>query len=448
MQRALPILVLLLALAFFFVSERFGWLKGDQGENAPQVINLWAAAIPAQTMAELKSEFEDLYPQYQVEIQTVSWKSLQEKTLWAVAANSNVPDIIVGSSEWVGGLANNGALEILDNHFDEGFFQRYYPLTLGTYKFPEIDRDRPGWKGKLRQYGIPFDLDLMMVFYREDIIRPYLQRLLLDEFPDDWESFSDLGTLIYSDAMTSNTTLNLTYLDPEDPVPMRMAFLPSAGETLFNSSYTQVNLGSEKTLDAFQFFSRLINNGTARPWNRATQGDPIELIRSDKIAANITGPWYCKVLEERVPQQAGKWRVTLFPRQAPHLPTSGIGGSCLVIPYNAPNKPGAVALARYMSTDQFAMAYFKRVGSPPPLIEVWRNPVFEDSLPYFGGQKVYQTVKKALMESKPLELMPNAEIVRDHVRWALYQISMKNGDAKEILQTAAKFANQTLEESN
>ena len=101
MKRFLPIVVLLFAIGFYAVTEHVSPTKvAASGER--KAIQFWCTALPAQVISEFTQRFEQLHPEYKVEIQTVAWNSLQEKTLWAVAAESNVPDLILGSSEWTG----------------------------------------------------------------------------------------------------------------------------------------------------------------------------------------------------------------------------------------------------------------------------------------------------------------------------------------------------------
>ncbi len=446
MTRGLPIIILVFALAFFFVTERSQYFaRGEDGQEQ-EVVNLWAASTPAQTMAELKAEFENQNPDLRVEIQTVAWQSLQEKTLWAVAADSNVPDLIVGSSEWTGGLANNGALEPLDKHFEPKFFARFFPSALGTYQFPEVVRDKPGYRGPSKQYGIPLDLDMMMIFYRADIVDPVMAGLGMKEFPSDWENFAKLGKALHEQYGGRPDTPHLIYLDPEDPVPLRMAFLPSSGGALFDSEMKYARFDAPEAEAGFTYFAKLLQNGTGKVWNRSTMGDPFDLMKSNRVFGNISGPWFCKFLEVKAPEQAGKWRVAPFPRRSPVYPSSGLGGSCLAMPYNAPNKRGAISLAKFMSTDQFALAYFRRVGSPPPQITAWRDPVFDQPLPYFGGQRVYRVVRQVIDNARPLQLLPNAEVVKSHVRWALAAIAEDPTEAGVILKQAVERAQATIDE--
>ncbi|MGI8908304.1 MAG: ABC transporter substrate-binding protein [Candidatus Sumerlaeaceae bacterium] len=443
MNRVLPIAALVFALIFFFVTERSSYFATENAAG-PEAIHFWAASTPAQTMEELKADFENQHPEYRVEIQTVAWNSLQEKTLWAVAANSNVPDLIVGSSEWTGGLANNGALEPFDNHFPPDFFKQFFPSALGTYQFPEVFKDQPGSRGRMRQYGIPLDLDMMLMFYRSDIVDPVMASLGMKAFPSTWSDLSKLGQALFNAQGALPSSVQLLYLDPEDPVPLRMAFLPSSGGVLFNKEMTRATFDSAESQAAFSFFAELLGNRSAKMWNRSTMGDPFDLVKSGRVAGNIAGPWYGKLLEQRAPEQAGKWRVALFPRRSPELPSCGVGGSCLAMPYNAPNKRGAIELARYMSTNKFAMAYFRRVGSPPPQITAWNEAVFDEPSSYFGGQTVYAVVRQAIDQSHPLQLLPNAEIVKSHVRWALSEISRGKSDAHQVLSKAVVDANEVL----
>jgi ABC-type glycerol-3-phosphate transport system substrate-binding protein len=383
-----------------------------------------------------------------VQVQTVAWNSLQEKTLWAVAANSNVPDLILGSSEWTGGLANGGALEPLDNYLSPNFFSQFFPSALGTYKYPLIDRNRPAYRGPLMQYGIPLDLDMMMIFYRSDIINPVLAELGMKEFPTDWENFDRLGEKVFTPRSARGPSQNLLYLDPEDPTPLRMAFLPSSGGMMFSKDFSHATFDSSEAIAALSFMGELIHDHSAKEWNPTTQGDPMELVKSERIAANISGPWYCKMLESRVPEQSGKWRVALFPKRKPEFPSTGLGGSCLAMPYNATNKTGAIELAKFLASKDFAMAYFRRVGSPPPIKYIWDDPEFDQALPYFGGQKVYQVVRQAIDDSRPLQLLPNAQVMKEHVRWAMYEIATRDANPTKTLQLAVKRANTALHVKN
>lgn len=440
-------LVLVFALAFFFASERMG-LFTQSDEQGPKVVSFWAFSVPAQTMTEIKGQFEEKYPDLRVEVQTVPWKSMQEKTLWAIAAQSNVPDVIVASSEWMGGLAENGALEPLDGmQFDTAFFDTFVTGTLGTYQFPEVRRDQPGKHGKVRQYGVPVDLDMMLMFYRTDILNPIITELGMKSFPESWADFERLGKEVKKLPRTANGEVRLLYLDPEDPVPVRMAFLPASGARFLDTDFKHAIFDRPEGVEAFQFFQRLLDSGSALRWTRSTSDDPIVLYKNGQALANIAGPWYSKFLETKAPEQAGKWGVALFPRRTPEVWSCGLGGSCLAMPYNAPNKDAARKLIAFMSSPEFALKYFQGTGSPPPLKALWNNPLFDEPAPYFGGQKIYQVAKQAIESGRPLSLVPNPEVIKGPFHWAMYETGVKSADPKVTLAKAAKWANTILEQN-
>jgi multiple sugar transport system substrate-binding protein len=444
LRAAVPFGLVVVAVGVYLFSEFYARHSGRTRQET--VISFWAFAFPAQTMKILKTEFEDAHPGIRVEVQTVAWEHLQQKALWAIAANSNVPDVIVASSEWVGGLVSAGALEPLDGpEFPAEFFQRYFPAALGVYQFPEVRRDQPGEYGRIRQYGIPLDLDLMMIFYRADLVDPILERLGFKAFPEDWENFQKLGRAVFQEYGTSTPAAHLLYLDPEDPVPMTMAFLPASGARVLSEDYQRAVFNSPEAVEAFRLFAQLLKDECAIRWERGTMEDPMVLYKTHRVLANISGPWFSKHLERRAPELSGKWKVALFPRRKPEYPSCGLGGACLAIPYNAPHKREAAELLRFMATERFALAYFQRVGSPPPQVTAWSDPTFDQPVAYFGGQKIYHVVRRAIETAQPIQIVPKTQVTRDVLRKSLRAIC-DGRDLHETLDAAVQEANAILAE--
>jgi multiple sugar transport system substrate-binding protein len=390
-------------------------------------------------MLELKRSFEEKNPGIRVEVQTVAWEHLQQKTLWAIAANSNVPDLIVGSSEWVGGLISAGALMPLDHtgELDAAFFDRYFSAALRIYQFPEV---RPGnqnpFEPVVRQYGVPLDLDLMLTFYRSDILEPVLKRMGMGGFPETWDDLLDLGKTVAKEFQTSQPPVKLLVLDPEDPVPLSMAFLPASGAQLLDPSLHKAAFHSPEGCAAFSFFYRLLTQNCAVRWDRSTMEDPLVLFKTTRALVNISGPWYGKVLERRAPELAGRWRIAKFPRRTRDLPSCALGGACLAIPYNARHPKEALKLIKFMATDEFTLDYFRRVGSPPPQKTAWENPIFRQPVAYYGGQHIYALIRDAIETARPVQLLPNTQISRDYLRRALRAIA----DGAPIQQTLERAA--------
>jgi len=439
MSRWLPYILFLVALVVYVASDL---LNKQQEPTKPQetVITFWAFSYPAYTMQELKGLFENENPGLKVEVQTVAWEHLQQKTLWAIAANSNVPDVIVGSSEWLGGLVHAGALAPLDgDELDAEFFSRYFPTALQIYQYPEVGSGEAFTSpSRIRQYGVPLDLDLMLSFYRADVLEPLLQKYCSGRFPETWDELLLLGQSVHKEFQTSQPQVRLTVLDPEDPVPMSMAFLPASGAQIIDERRSKPVFQSPEGCAAFSFFYRLLANNCAVRWDRGTMEDPLVLFKTTRALVCFTGPWYGKVLERRAPELTGKWRIAKFPRRQPSFPSSALGGACLAVPRNAPHKQAAMRLIRFMASERFALEYFRRVGSPPPLKTAWNDPLFDRPVAYFGGQKIYQVIRSVIETARPTQLLPNTQITRDYLRRALRAIA----DGAPIQETLERTARE------
>lgn len=445
MSRWLPYAVLALAVVLYFFSSR-----GPNERPLPLAektsITFWAFSYPARTMQELKGAFEAEHPNLRVEVQTVAWEHLQQKTLWSIAANSNVPDVIVGSSEWIGGLASAGALAPLDTpELHEDFFRDYFPAALQIYRMPDVRASNDPSQRPLRQFAIPLDLDLMLVFYRADVLDPLLSRQGKKEFPKTWEELLQLGRIVRQELQTSQPPVRLLSLDPEDPVLLSLAFFPAAGARILSPDSRRATFNSPEGCAAFAFFYRLLAEQCAVRWDRSLMEDPLVLFKTTRALVSIAGPWYGKVLERRAPELAGRWRVALFPTRTPGLPSCAVGGACLAIPYNAPHRKEAIQLIRFMGRERFAMAYFQRIGSPPPQKSLWAEPVFSQPVPYFGNQKIYEVIRHAIETARPAELVPNTQITRDCLRRALRSIA-DGAPIQPTLDAAAAEVDLLLEQ--
>jgi multiple sugar transport system substrate-binding protein len=436
--------LLVLALVVYFQSEHAS--SSMDNATGERRLTLWAFAAPARQMNQMKSRFEAEHPGVRLEIQTIPWDNLQQKTLWAVAANSDVPDVVVGSSEWMGGLVAAGALKPLDRLITSATLDTFFPAALGVYQFPRIDRERPTYRGPMTQYGLPLDIDFMMIYYRHDLLSPLLGTLGMTEFPKDWQNFRRLTSAVAKGRASRSLPFYFTSLDPDDPVPLTMAFLPAAGARVMQPGYKRTDLDSPEAADALELFGAMLSEGSALRWERATQQDPLVLLKTGRVAAIISGPWYARILEEKAPEMAGKWRVATFPRRLPSNPTTGLGGACLAIPHNAKNQADALALMRFMTSTDFALGYFEGVGSPPTQMAAWNDPRFQQTSAYFGGQNINSVIRYGLETARPLELLPSSEVARGPLRRAMVAVGVEGAQPSDAMRDAAQIGNAILQE--
>ncbi|MBE3141041.1 MAG: extracellular solute-binding protein [Thermoplasmata archaeon] len=100
--------------------------------------------------------------------------------------------------------------------------------------------------------------------------------------------------------------------------------------------------------------------------------------------------WFTFGLKEQVSTQAGKWKVMPMPtfeKGKGHAPS--IGGSTVVITSQTKSPKLAWDFVQFgFLTKEGQLAAYKGGGIFPCLLEALQDPIFDETDPYYGGQKV------------------------------------------------------------
>lgn len=106
-----------------------------------------------------------------------------------------------------------------------------------------------------------------------------------------------------------------------------------------------------------------------------------------KVATAVNGAWFGGTLRTWLSPEAGKWRVAYLPGKM----MASLGGTYLSIPQTvpAPRKAAAWEVIKYLSTTANAqLTTFKAIDAFPALTTVYKDPVMDEPVAYYGGQKV------------------------------------------------------------
>ncbi|HKL71930.1 MAG TPA: extracellular solute-binding protein [Marinilabiliaceae bacterium] len=108
------------------------------------------------------------------------------------------------------------------------------------------------------------------------------------------------------------------------------------------------------------------------------------------VCSIVNGAWWGGALKTYVaPELSGDWRVTYLPGKV----YASQGGTYLSIPAFVPNTQKAAAweILKYLTTSPNAqLITFKTIDAFPALTTVFNDPVMNEPVEYFGGQKVRQ----------------------------------------------------------
>jgi multiple sugar transport system substrate-binding protein len=106
-----------------------------------------------------------------------------------------------------------------------------------------------------------------------------------------------------------------------------------------------------------------------------------------KIATIVNGAWFGGTLRTWLSPEPGKWRVAYLPGKM----MASLGGTYLSIPETVPADRQAAAweLIKYLTTSPSAqLITFKEIDAFPALTSVYTDPVMDEPVAFYGGQKV------------------------------------------------------------
>lgn len=400
--------------------------------NSRTELNVWAFSWTEQALQELKQRFETAHPDISVNIEPVNFSSFQRKFLTAMASGGEVPDIITVSSSWAGALFNSGGVTALDEFTDAAYIKTFLPTAMQIYNY------------KGQQYGIPLDIDIMVMFYRSDILDPVLKSLGMTSFPKTWDKFIELALAISNREITKHDTGHFALaLSSNDVYTLYTGYIVPAGGRILSDNYRQVTFQKPKAVKAVAYYSGLINkHKVAMEWNGAF-GDILSALKCGFITMHPIGPWYREELKANMPELAGKWKIALMPTPTGKGPYSALTGTCLSIPEGSKHKAAAWKYIRFMTEDKDTLLkYFKMVGSPIPQPKLWSDKAFAATDPYFK-QPIYKTILYAIKHSVASELVPEQKVL-DIFGNAQEKIVRSGKNTQLILDEAAREASQYL----
>jgi multiple sugar transport system substrate-binding protein len=155
-------------------------------------------------------------------------------------------------------------------------------------------------------------------------------------------------------------------------------------------------------------------------------------MRGDRIAGLVTASWRQSSLMEYHPQTAGKWRVIRTPEH-----DFVQGGLFLAIPAQTKNPEAAWEFVKYVCGSADGQnAFFKTTGIFPAYKPAWQDPLYDQPVPFFGGQPVYR-LWAAIAENMPAGVVSTHEQAAGEAVFAeISKVQSKIKDPVQAMQDA------------
>ena len=155
------IIFLLLILLGYFV---FNFIKNRQNNNSPKdnktkvVLNYWGLWEDDQIMKGVVDDYQRIHPNVEIKYAKQSTVQYRER-LQAAIDRSEGPDIFRFHNSWVPMIVNQLDAMPKDIYSDEEFENTFYPVASSDLKMGG------------NYYGIPLEIDGLLLFYNEDILK-------------------------------------------------------------------------------------------------------------------------------------------------------------------------------------------------------------------------------------------------------------------------------------
>ncbi|MFD9359127.1 ABC transporter substrate-binding protein [Streptomyces sp. NPDC060031] len=362
---------------------------GSAGEKNKGKISVWSWQGPAVQMKALLPEFNKKYPEIEVTIEDIGNPAIWDKITTGLAAGGQgLADVLHIGIDYLpgyvekfpGGLADLGPLGA--NAHRDAFAQGMWHTVSPDGK---------------RVNALPWEANSAGFYYRADLF----EKAGVDAGAlQTWDETIEAGKEI-----KQKTGAYLLGIDKPasqaDAANFFQMLLQLQGTFYFNAA-GDITLDSPEAVKAMTLIKTMNDAGLVSDlsggWNT--------LMSSLKQGTNAVVPmptWFGGVVEEQVPDQAGKWKVRLPPavRRGGATATT-VNSTHLAVAGSSKHQAAAWSFIEFVLTRPASQVQIYRgKGIAPALMKAYDDAVFHEPSAFFSGQKRGEVFLEALKAPSP-----------------------------------------------
>ncbi|MYT68105.1 MULTISPECIES: sugar ABC transporter substrate-binding protein [unclassified Streptomyces] len=407
-----------------------GCSMAPSDESGPHTLTAWAWGAPATGMKATAKLFEKAHPGYTVKVQDVGNPAIWDKITSGMAAGGfGLPDVMD-----IGGDYVSNYLETFPDSFAD----------LSDMGADALAKDFPSglWKGgqnaRGEQYGIPFEVNTNLVYYRKDLFR----KAGVDIGGiHTWDQMLDAGVKIKK--ATGADLFALDKAASQADAANLFEMLARLEGTFFFDKGGNISLTDRGSVSALDFLKRANDKGLVTDIPQS-QGTTSQMKGQSPVAIMPGASWMVGSFPTTAPEMKGKWGVRMSPAMHPGgFTASSAGATYLTVAQSSEKQKLAYEYVRFsMATLSGQRALTRAAGLFPSYRPMWDAAEFKQSNPYFGID-TNRLVVKALGQKTPPDYytrdFPRALKAFDD---AQTQVLVKGADPKKALDSAAKLLSQ------
>ncbi|MFE2249578.1 ABC transporter substrate-binding protein [Streptomyces lavendulae] len=357
---------------------------GAAGNKDEARISVWSWQGPAAEMKALVPEFNKKYPGIEVTVEDIGNPAIWDKITTGLAAHGQgLADVLHIGVDYLpgyvekfpGGLADLGPLGA--NAYRDAFAQ-------GMWQTVSPD-------GK-RVNALPWEANSAGFYYRADLF----EKAGVDAGAlQTWEETIEAGKEI-----KQKTGAHLLGIDKPasqaDAANFFQMLLQLQGSFYFSLS-GEITLDSPEAVKAMTLIKTMNDAGLvsdlAGGWNTLMSS-----LKQGTAAVLPMPTWFGGIIQEQVPEEAGKWKVRLPPAVRRGGSTAAtVNSTHLAVSGSSKHQAAAWSFVEFVLTRPASQVQiYKGKGIAPALMKAYDDAVFHEPSPFFSGQKKGEVFLEAL----------------------------------------------------
>jgi lactose/L-arabinose transport system substrate-binding protein len=353
-------------------------------------ITVWSWNIAASSLESVVAGFNAQHPDVTVTVEDLGNQQVFDRTLAGCAAGGQgLPDVLS-----------------IENHEAEIFWAQFPDCFANLRELGYTDEIASGFPPFKRTelevgdvaYGMPWDSGPVVMFYRRD----FYETAGVDPATiKTWDDFIAAGQKV----MEANPGVVMTQGDLNGDTEWFRMLANEQGCSYFSGDAQSITVNQPDCVAALEKVKAMVDAGlmTAANWD-----EKIQTNNAGTVASQLYGAWYEGTIRTNVPEdQAGKWGVYLMPSMKDGPNAANLGGSSLAIPASSDNQEAAWAYVNYaLGTPEGQVTMLREYGLVPSLLSALDDPFVQEPLPFWGDQKVWETVLGTLDKIEPIRGTP------------------------------------------
>lgn len=401
-------------------------VEGTAQLTPPVQLVVWIWESAGEGLKLNLEDFQNAYPNIDVEFQYMQNADLYQKFLIAANMGDRVPDIVALETSHAAQMVRVGALLDITEQ------AKPYWTHMNDFKWLDITEND-------RIYAMPWDTGPVVMFYRRDVFAQAGLPTDPSEVAKRVRTFADymeIGQTIHE-----NTD---AYLMSESMTRSNARFFENMmwqqGLWYFDEE-GRVSLDQPEIVVIAQYFVDLMEKGYVFDTEQWME-EWIQALEDGKIATIVGASWFeLNLIHYLDPHGHGKWAVAPMPLWSEDdlYASANDGGSNLAINVNSSYPEEAWTFIDFMlGRESSQLRMMSEGGFFPSLETTYEDDVYNEKLEYFGGQPIRQLFVKAVKQIHPQPYTADYPLANQLMRDAFANIFLSDESVAQVLQQTAE----------